>query len=131
MIFFNAATIVLSSTAGAAEHQGSKLGEYVEAGEHEGRPYFRQRDTRGSADMFLYSEGGKWRASGTLGGTGGNLRNNQSTSLPPTDQWHYYSDNDTWNSDTSLTLEFNPLSPCQLIKVVGEGVSDNSLGDYR
>merc|ERR1719237_397367 len=50
------ATIVLSSTAGAAEYQGSKLGEFVEAGEHGGKPFYRQRDTEGSSETFLYSE---------------------------------------------------------------------------
>ena len=39
-----AATIVLSSTAGAAEYVGSWLGEFEEAGEHRGRPYFLQRN---------------------------------------------------------------------------------------
>ena len=43
------ATIVLSSTSGAAENVGDKLGEFVEAGEHGGRPYYRQRDTEGGS----------------------------------------------------------------------------------
>ena len=37
--------------------------------------------------------------------------------------------------DTSLTLEFTALSPCRLVRVVGEGdVADlhgSQLGDYR
>ena len=44
-----AATIVLSSTAKAAERVGGSLGEFVEAGEHGGRPYYRQRDTEGGS----------------------------------------------------------------------------------
>ena len=43
------ATIVLSSTSGAAENVGAFLGEFVEAGEHGGRPYYRQRDTEGGS----------------------------------------------------------------------------------
>ena len=61
------ATISLSSTAGAAGHQGGSLGEFEEAGEHGGRPYYRQKDTEGNKDAFLYSEGGKWLVSNTLG----------------------------------------------------------------
>ena len=46
--------LVLSSTAWAAEAQGSLLGEYVEVGVSRGRPYYRQRDTVGKKDYFLY-----------------------------------------------------------------------------
>ena len=81
-----AATIVLSSTAKAAERVGGSLGEFVEAGEHGGRPYYRQRDTEGERDYFLYSEGGKWVVSDTLGDSYGRLRNPQDTPLPPNDK---------------------------------------------
>ena len=47
--FHCAVTIVLSSTGGAADHQGDTLGEFVEAGEHGGQPYYRQRDTEGGS----------------------------------------------------------------------------------
>ena len=82
-----AATIVLSSTAGAAEQVGNSLGEFVEAGEHEGRPYYIQRDTEGRSDNFLYSEGGKWLVDNDLGGSYGRLKNRQDTPLPPRDNW--------------------------------------------
>ena len=45
--------LVLSSTGGAAEYNGDTLGEYVEEGEYEGRPYFKQRDTEGVNDTYL------------------------------------------------------------------------------
>ena len=80
------ATIVLSSTAKAAERKGDSLGEFVEAGEHGGRPYYRQRDTESERDYFLYSEGGKWMVSDTLGDSYGRLRNHQDTPLPPNDK---------------------------------------------
>ena len=79
------ATIVLSSTAQAAERVGNSLGEYVEAGEHGGRPYYRQRDTEGRSENFLYSEGGEWLVSSDLGDSYGRLKNPQDTPLPPTD----------------------------------------------
>ena len=79
------ATIVLSSTAQAAERVGSSLGEYVEAGEHGGRPYYKQRDTEGRSENFLYSEGGEWLVSSDLGDSYGRLKNPQETPLPPND----------------------------------------------
>ena len=69
------ATIVLSSTAQAAERVGNSLGEYVEAGEHGGRPYYKQRDTEGRSENFLYSEGGEWVVSSDLGDSYGRLKN--------------------------------------------------------
>ena len=80
-----AATIVLSSTAQAAERVGNSLGEYVEAGEHRGRPYYKQRDTEGRSENFLYSEGGEWLVSSDLGDSYGRLKNPQDTPLPPND----------------------------------------------
>ena len=135
LILLIAATIVLSSTGGAAEYQGSRLGEFVEAGEHGGRPYFIQRDTEGSADQFLYYRGGDWLVGSTLGGSGANLRNYQDTRRPPTDQWLFWDGEKRNGDDASLTLEFTALSPCQLVRVAGEGdveaVQGDQLGDYR
>ena len=82
-LFLVAATIVLSSTAGAAEEVGNSLGEFVEAGEYEGRPYYRQRDTEGKMENFLYSKKGKWLVSDDLGDSYGRLKNPQDTPLPP------------------------------------------------
>ena len=130
------ATIVLSSTAQAAERVGNSLGEYVEAGEHGGRPYYKQRDTEGRSENFLYSEGGEWLVSDTLEGTSAFLRNLQNTNKPPSTQWEYAKDGKWNDGDTSLTLEFTTLSPiCQLVRVAGEGdvveKQGSSLGDYR
>ena len=63
------------------------------------------------------------------------LKNYQSSPLPPVDNW-YYSDGEIFNNnDPSLTLEFTSLSPCQLVRVAGEGgvvkEQSSSLGDYR
>jgi len=133
------ATIVLSSTARAAEYQGHRLGEFVEAGEHGGRPYFVQRDSEGKRRHFLYSEGGEWTVGYTLGKSSAlnRLRNFQNTNTPPSTQWKLYlfADGGKWIAD-SLTLEFTTLSPiCQLVRVAGEGdvvkKQGSSLGDYR
>ena len=46
-------------------------------------------------------------------------------------KWLYYGSDD----DTSLSLEFTTLNPCQLVRVAGEGEvvrkQDSVLGDYR
>ena len=126
---------MLSSTAGAAERQGSRLGEFVEAGEHGGKPFYRQRDTEGQIGTFLYSEGGEWRVGGILGGSSVGLRNSQNTNKPPSTQWEYGKDGKLSDDDTSLTLEFNILSPiCKLVRLAGVGEVEkvwHSLGDYR
>ena len=126
---------MLSSIAGAAEYPGHRLGEFVEAGEHGGRPYYKQRDTEGSRDTFLFSEGGIWMVGNTLGVLTGGPGNRLNSNLPPIDGWEF-ADETKWNGDdTSFTLEFTTLSPCQLVRVAGEGdvveKQGSSLGDYR
>ena len=127
---------MFSSVAGAADNQGHILGEFVEAGEHKGRPFYKQRDTEGSEDIFLYySEEGGWWVSELFGRSVGSQWNNQNTSLPMTSNWLYW-DGKKWNNnDTSLTLEFTSLSPCKLVRVVGDGdvveKVGSSLGEFR
>ena len=126
---------MLSSTAGAAEYQGSRLGEFVEAGEHGGKPFYRQRDTEGQSGIFLYSEGGQWWVGDILGGSDVGLWNLQNTNKPPSTQWDYWGGGKYNDDDTSLTLEFTSLSPCKLVRVAGEGEvvekRGSELGDYR
>ena len=135
LILLIAATIVLSSIAGAAEYPGHRLGEFVEAGEHGGRPYYKQRDTEGSQDTFLFSEGGRWWDGSSLGELLGGLLNRVNSDDPPIDGWLFYGGGKFNSDDTSLTLESTAPSPCQLVRVTGEGnVVDkqgSSLGDYR
>ena len=88
-----------------------KLGEFVEAGEHGGRPYYRQRDFEGTEDIFLYSDGRKWFVTHTLGASIGGLRNYQDSPQPPFNQWINYDGKTYNNDDASLTLEFTTLSP--------------------
>ena len=100
-----AATMLLSSKGGAAEWQGNALGEFVEAGEHGGRPYYRQRDTEGKADNFLYSEGGGWLVHDSLGMSFGKLSNPQDSPEPPTSGWVYSAAAaENRDDDDSLTL---------------------------
>lgn len=74
---------MLSSTAGALEQHGKRLGEFEEVGNYGGRPYYKQRDTEGTSDVYMYKEGRDWWVSDTLGGSNGWLRNSKSGSQPP------------------------------------------------
>ena len=51
---------MLSSNASAAENQGDRLGEFLRVGVYEGREFYKQRDTLGRTNTYLYSEGDKW-----------------------------------------------------------------------
>ena len=125
---------MLSSVANAAEWQGGRLGEFEEIGDFNERPFYKQRNTEGETDLYLFFEGGEWRVSKKLGGSGG-LKNNQNTSLPMTNNWLYY-DGEKFNSnDTSFKLEYESIYPCQLVRVAVKGDAlekqGGSLGDYR
>ena len=133
-------TIVFSSTAGAAEYQGTSLGEFVRVGDYNGRPFYKQRDTEGSENTFLFSEGGIWVVGQTLGGPTGMLANVQDTDLPPRANWFYVDGRDgtkTWrNNDQTLRLEYTTLSlPCRLVRVAGSGsvliAQCDRIGIYR
>ena len=129
--------IVLSSNGSAAEWVGSVLGEYVRmAGEYNGRPYYKQRDTEGSKDTFLYYHyNGMWMVSLKLGEETGALTSIQDTLLPPTSNWEYAREKLFVEDDTSLKLEFTSLSPCEQGEVTGKGEvvekKGQVLGDYR
>ena len=152
--------MLLSSTGGAAEHQGSSLGEFVKAGEqssaisvhslslfystkhvkegeHGGNPYFHQRDTVGDTETYLFYNGTDWIVGPVLGEGNGKLLNRQNTESPPTDQWQFWDEDNSWKkNDTSLALQYTTLpATCQTIRVAGEGAvvekQGKSLGDYR
>merc|ERR1711963_26993 len=132
-------TIVFSSNAGAAKYVGGTLGEFVRTGELNGRPYYKQRDTEGKVDIFLYSDGGKWLVSDIGDGRHlqNHLLNNQDTDLPPRTNWLFAKEGQQWsNNDWSLKLEFTPLVlPCNLVRVSGGSRvwTDHwsKMGNYR
>ena len=111
------------------------MGEFVEQErEYRGRPYFKQRDTEGNAEIFLYFEGDSWWVNNKFGERHGGLRNNRTSSRPPTYGW-LYGDGKGWNNnDTSFTV-YNFASPlCNAMKVTGKGgvveKHSRSLGIY-
>merc|ERR1712110_1204101 len=94
------------------------------------------RDTEGVNNTFLYSEGGEWMVSETLGASSGrSLLNREDNPLPLTGTWVYAKDGKPSDDDTSLTLTFTTLSPCKMVRVTGTGdvveKKSESLGDYR
>ena len=129
--YFHAATVVLGSTAGAAEWMGEYLGEFVEQkGEHNGRVFYKQRETEAEEGAYIYFEENVWWVGQGLG-KAKYLRNTQVTKLPPKSGWEYGS-----NDDSTLALEFASLpSPCQLVEVDGDSEvrkhQASKLGNYR
>merc|ERR1712038_1611069 len=97
--------VLVTSTGAAAEYQGGSMGVFLLAGEHNNRPYYRQKhtvDTEGA--LFLYShENGTWYVSTTLGKAGGGLKNTTQSASVPTSGWQY---GDGWefNHDPVLTV---------------------------
>jgi hypothetical protein len=131
--------LVLSSTAGAAESVGNKLGEYqLEEGEGlAGRPVYRQRDTEGKQDMFLYYHAGsvQWQVGPVLGAYGAGLRSPGDSQEPPTAGWEYSGGKSWQQDDGSLRLEHNATVPvCGRVEVAATGEAarlyPTSLGSF-
>ena len=132
---FVADTIVFSSTAEAAEWVGGYLGEFVRMGNHNNRPYYKQRDTEGIEDLYMYYSD-RWWVSDTLGRSWGFLRNRQDTDLPPRANWLYAKNGKASDDDRTLKLDYTTLSsPCKLVRVAGSGRvlnhQSSKMGDYR
>ena len=145
-------TVVFSSTSFAAEgYVGVLLGEYVEAGEFQGQPYYVQRDTKSSkildrlradrlkADFYLYSSDGTWVVSLKLGlGPDEALfRGIGKGPVAPREKWEYWNKLEKkWKSDdVTLTADFKFLALDDYVDVKGAGdvvaQIGTSLGKYR
>ena len=126
---------MFSSTAGAAEYVGARLGEFVREGEHNNRPYYKQRDTEGRFDLYMYYISDGWWVSDILGKSSAYLGNRQDTDLPPRANWRYYNRKKWLNDDRMLKLDYTTLSPCKLVRVAGSGRvlnhQSSRMGDYR
>ena len=63
------------------------------------------------------------------------LKNEGDTDLPRASNWLFFNNNGRWERDTSLRLEFNSLSTCEVVGVTGKGdvveKYGGSLGNYR
>ena len=101
------------------------LGEYVKEGGGVGRSYYRQRDTVGNKDNFLYFIGGRWWISDVLGENTGYMRSSRTTRGsvgPPQSGWEYLGSGLAWQGeDTSLVLKWGALEPCSRVEVAAIG----------
>ena len=126
---------MFSSTAEAAEYQGDALGEFVRSGRHNNRPYYKQRDTEGSEDVYVYSNSEGWWVSKIVGLSNGWMKNDQDTDLPPRANWLYRKDGKWNDDDQTLTLDNTTLSHHKLVTVAGSGCGlnhqESRMGDYR
>ena len=114
------------------------MGVFLLAGEHNNRPYYRQKhtvDTEGASFLYSHDNGG-WVVSDTLGGAGGYLRNISQTASVPTSGWQYGVGN-AWHHDPTMTVthKFNLSSAtCSSITISAEGEAarkqPSSLGTF-
>ena len=106
------------------------MGVFLLAGEHNNRPYYRQKhtvDTQGA--RFLYShENGNWYVGPTLGYCGGGLKNTSQTASVPTSGWQYAADGEwlhdpPWHHDTITVTPLSDLSSatCSSITISAKG----------
>ena len=104
--------IVISSTGGAAQHQGGVLGQfkyneekkhYCQTSSEQGHEIFRAR--------YLYPDkDDSWWVNHTPGKKGGWVRNPRPSKSVPTSGWQYY-DGKSWHDDPTLTISPGPLPP--------------------
>ena len=125
-------TLMFSSAGAALEYRGNRLGEFEAHGLHAGKPAYRQRDTLGSVDLFLYYSSGHWWVGSVLGSDHGWLWNQHGSQRPSEFGWQYYYL--TWKKDPSLRLQPGHLDPCTQVFVTATGraktVQGSKLGTY-
>ena len=105
--------MVISSTDGAARHQGGNLGQYEY---YEDKGYYVQTSTEQSNENFeavyLYRDkNDEWLVGPTPGEETGWLWNPRSSKTPPSSGWQYSDGTGTWPSDHTLTVTPGPLPP--------------------
>ena len=135
--------LLVTSTGAAAEEQGDCMGVFLLAGEHNNRPYYRQKhtlDTQGA--KFLYShDNGDWVVSDILGEDDGYLKNTSQTASVPTSGWQYAADGEwlhdpPWHHDTITVTPLSDLSSatCSSITISAKGEAArkqaSSLGTF-
>ena len=103
---------MISSTGGAAQHQGHALGQFEYL---EDKGYYVQTSTEQSEERFqatyLYrDEDDKWWVSNTLGEKRGWLTNTKPSQTPPYSGWQYAADG-SFHADQTLTVAPGPLPP--------------------
>ena len=107
-MFFVSATVVVSSTGGAAQHLGGRLGQYEYL---EDKGYYVQSNTEDSRAVYLYPvKDDYWYIGPNPGEDRGWFFNPKSSKTPPARNWQY-SDNETMQDDMTLSVIPGPLPP--------------------
>ena len=104
--------IVISSTGGAAQHQGGVLGqfEYDEDKKHYSQTSTEQGHENFKAVYCYPDADDRWWVNDTPGEKNGFLRNPSPSKSLPTSGWQYY-DGKSWPDDPTLTISPGPLPP--------------------
>ena len=104
--------VVISSTGGAAQHQGGLLGQFEYL---EDKDYYLQSSTEQNNEQFiavyLYpDEDDEWWVGSTPGQKRGWFYNSSPSKTPPNIGW-MFDDGWSWYNDTSITITPGPLPP--------------------
>ena len=123
--------VVLSSTGGAAQHQGGSLGQYchdtdmgcyVQTNTEEGHERYKPQ--------YIYPVDNGWYVGSTLGEKKGLFLENPTRSQTvPTTEWNYYGGK-SWVSDPTLVISAGPLtSLCNILTVSASGPAAEKQSD--
>ena len=117
--------VVISSTGGAAQHQGEVLGQF----EYDlGKGYYEQSCTDKESEkyepLYLYPDNNnEWFVNNIHGESSGYLYNPTSSKTLPTSGWRYF-DGKTFHDDPNLTITSGPLpSLCRKYTVNATGAA--------
>ena len=123
-----------ASQDGAAFRAGAFLGEFKKMGRYEDRPLYRQLDTEGEHDIFLYYSAGAWWVGYEAGDDEQSaLRNPSDSSTAPLTGWQYKLVGRWTGDDPTLQLVTGRLAPCpRLVVASTDFLQDISVIDtYR
>ena len=126
---FTPGSLVFSSTLLSNDYPtalavyGDLMGEWIEEGVHNGRPYFKQRTVKKSKNFIYYHEGisGEWRLGPKFDGTNFKMANINTGMMPPSYRWYFkyqvQDRNKEWWADTTLYLQPGPLLTCTTVQI--------------
>lgn len=125
---------MISSTDGAAEYWGGSLGQFTSYA-FNGHPVYKQSDTEGDVDYYLYHISDYWRINAPSKNQNA-LRNSKNSSVSPQSGWEYWAGEEWRCDDSSLTLRSGVVEPCPVVRVEAHGEAvqasrvQHVLGEY-
>jgi hypothetical protein len=118
--------LVVSSTGPTCEYMGQCLGQYGLISDNT----YKQENSRGGGDLFIYKAAETWFVSDTIGKYGGSLKNSTNSESVPVTGWQYADGTGTWPSDPDLTISAPALSPCSAITILATGAAARAQPGY-